>query len=104
MHQTSDFGRFFTHPVKLNPDTPRFHRAPTSEIEEPYRRSNSLVVRLSRARHRRGGNGRVFGWWINTNRNEEEALIAALLGHKVEDYDPENPYPRPDPEITDPYF
>lgn len=95
MPQTHDLGPYFVHRISLEPGTSVLHRAPTTEIEEPYRHSNSVVVRLFRRF------GVVFGRWRTINRTEEQALLMALAGHKVEDYDPENPYPRTDPAPED---
>jgi len=85
MPETHDLGPLFIHRVRLEPGTALLHRAPTNEIEEPYRRSNSVVVRLFRRF------GVVFGWWKHDpDRTEDEALLAALTvgaygGHDYED-------------------
>jgi hypothetical protein len=74
MPETHDLGPLFVHPVALERGTPVLHRAPTNEIEEPFRRSNSLVVRLFGTTK-----GWVFGWWKHDpDRTEDEALLAAL--------------------------
>lgn len=70
--QTHDFGRLFVHSINLDEKAPRLHTASTHEVDEPYRWSKSLVVRLWRSR------GLVLGWWRRIDRSEEEALIAAL--------------------------
>ena len=72
MPETHDALGFFTHTLKLKPKTKRLHRAPTNELDEPYRRSNSLVVRLW------GTQGLVFGRWRGTERTADEALREAL--------------------------
>jgi hypothetical protein len=70
----------FVHTQRLAPKSKRLHLAPTNELDEPFRRSNSLVVRL------RGSYGLVFGLWRRTYRTEDEALREALQG------DLEDPY------------
>jgi hypothetical protein len=73
--QTHDLGRVFTHAISLDPKSKRLHTAPTHEVDSPYRWSNSLVVRVWRSY------GFVLGWWRNTQRTEEQALLAALQAH-----------------------
>lgn len=72
MPETHDLGNLFVHAVALEPGTALVHRAPTNEIEEPFRHSKSVVVRLF------GRKGLVFGWWRDPDRTEDEALLAAL--------------------------
>lgn len=98
MPMTHDLGRLFVHKVALESDSPRLHTAVTTEIEEPYRRSNSLVVRLF------AEFGVVIGWWKqDPNRTEDEALLTALsLGaHGGHEYDEEDTLALLDPGSTD---
>lgn len=48
---------------------------PTHETDYPYRWSKSLVVRLPWTTY-----GLVLGWWRNTDRTEEEAILAGMSG------------------------
>jgi Icc-related predicted phosphoesterase len=80
MPQTRDLGRLFAHPIKLKPGTKRVHRAQTNELDEPYRQSNSLVIRFGRTK------GIVLGRWHHTERTADEALRDALQS------DLEDPY------------
>jgi hypothetical protein len=75
MPNTHDVGPFFAHTVNLKPGTPLVHRAPTDEIEPPYRRSNSVIVKIW------PGKGIVLGRWRNTWRNESDALYTAVQGY-----------------------
>lgn len=75
MPQTHGVGPFFVHAVNLRPHTPFLHTAPTDEIDAPYRRSHSLIVKIW------PGKGLVFGRWKNTWRNENEALYTAVQGY-----------------------
>jgi hypothetical protein len=75
MPETRDMGPFFAHTVNLQPGTPLFHRAPTDEIEPPYRRSNSLIIKIW------PGKGIVLGRWRQTYRKESDALYTALQGY-----------------------
>lgn len=75
MAQTHDgpFGLFW-HTVQLE-NAPRFHKAPTREIEWPYRISQSLVIA------RKDGRGLVLGRWRRNKKEEHEALLDTLKGH-----------------------
>jgi hypothetical protein len=75
MPNTHDLGAFFVHPVNLKPGTPFMHRAPTDEIEPPYRHSDSVIIKIW------PGKGLVLGHWQNTWRNESDALYTALQGY-----------------------
>lgn len=72
MAQTHDLGPFFFHTIDLKEDSPRFHRAQTHEVDEPFRISNSLVLRIF------GTYGIVLGRWRETDLDEESALIQAM--------------------------
>lgn len=74
MNDTLDVWRFFAHWISLTPGSPRFHRAPTQEMDDPYRRSNSLVVRLW------GERGLVLGRWRDTGYDEDTATLLGLGG------------------------
>lgn len=77
MPQTHDLGRFFAYRALLKKDAKRFQTAPTQEIDEPYRKATSLVVRLW------GQRGVILGWWRKSGLSEVEALTAAtqIPGH-----------------------
>jgi hypothetical protein len=75
MPETRDMGPLFAHTVNLQPGTPFVHRAPTDEIEPPYRRSNSVIIKIW------PGKGIVLGRWRNTWRSESDALYTALQGY-----------------------
>lgn len=79
MNDTLDVWRFFAHWISLDASSPRFHRAPTQEMDEPYRRSNSLVVRFW------GERGLVLGWWRDTGYTEDQATLQGLgvAGHEA---------------------
>jgi hypothetical protein len=80
MH-TRDIGRAFFHFVRVQPGSPIFHTAPTVEIEEPFRRSDSLVVRLPFRR------AIVLGWWEDTGWDADTALMEAVWGWGIDPYD-----------------
>jgi len=103
MPSVHECGPIFTHTVRLKPGTPFIHRAPTNEVEEPFRRSNSVIVNLFRR-------GLVIGFWRKTNREEDEALLDALFGTVIQEAAPleefasagvaravENPHPYGEP-------
>jgi hypothetical protein len=73
-NETHDLGKAFLQVIPLRRGTPVFHWADTRELEEPYRYSRSLIVRLR-------GTGIVLGWWQRTGMTEEEGLLAALDGY-----------------------
>jgi hypothetical protein len=75
MPNTHDIGAFFVHPINLQPGTPFMHRAPTDEIEPPYRCSNSRIIKIW------PGKGLVFGRWRHTGRTENAALLVAVQGY-----------------------
>lgn len=75
MPNTHDVGPFLAHTVNLKPGTPLVHRAPTDEIQPPYRRSNSVIVKIW------PGKGIVLGRWRHTWRNESDALYTAVQGY-----------------------
>jgi hypothetical protein len=75
MPNTHGVGPFFTHTLNLKPGAPFLHTAPTDEIEPPYRRSKSLIIKVW------AGKGIVLGRWRNTYRNENDALYTAIQGY-----------------------
>jgi hypothetical protein len=79
--QTTDIGRAFFHVIHVKRGTPTFHMADTVEIEAPYRRSRSLVIRLTFRR------ALVLGWWRDTSWSEEKALMEAVAGWGIDPYD-----------------
>jgi hypothetical protein len=79
MAETHGVGRFFWHPLRLLPETPWFHTSPTQETDAPFRRSTSLIIHLMPS-----GWGIALGWWRKTGFTEDEALLAATLGHETE--------------------
>lgn len=79
-YKTHDLGPLFVHGIKLRKDSPLVHTFPSHEMEEPYRRSNTLILRLPR-----GHRGVAIGWWRRTTRTEEQALLEALQGRKMTD-------------------
>lgn len=79
--QTRDFGRLFVHTLHLQPDAPRFHIAQSVSTDPPYRLGRPVVIRLFR------GFSVAIGWWMDTGWDEEEALMAAVIGYGVDPYD-----------------
>jgi hypothetical protein len=79
-YKTHDLGPLFAHKINLQKKSPLVHRFPSHEIEEPYRKSNSLILRLP-GTHR----GLVLGWWRSTTRTEEQTLLEALQGRQMTD-------------------
>jgi hypothetical protein len=75
MPETRDMGPFFAHTVNLKPGAPFLHTAPTDEIEPPYRRSNSVIIKIW------PGKGLVLGRWRHTYRSDDAALYTALQGY-----------------------
>lgn len=89
--QTHDIGRAFFHFIHVRPGTPLLHTAPTVEIEPPYRRSESLIIRLLPFRR-----ALVLGWWEDTEWDAEEALMEAVRGWGIDPYDDSSMH---DPEV-----
>lgn len=79
--KTHDAGRAFVHLIRIRPSTPPVHIGDTIEIEAPYRRSRSLIVRISWSR------ALVIGWWRDTSWDEEAALMAAVQAWGIDPYD-----------------
>lgn len=79
-YKTHDLGPFFVHKISLQKKSPIVHRFPSHELEEPYRKSNSLILRLPRTTR-----GAVIGWWQGTARTEEQTLLEALQGRQMTD-------------------
>ena len=79
-NQVKSVGPLFVHGIKLQKKSSLFHRYPSHEVEEPYRWSNSLIVRIPWLRQ-----GFVLGFWRSTERTEEQMLLAALEGRQMSD-------------------
>lgn len=79
MAKTYDIGPAFVQFIRLSKDAPIIHTAPTTEIEDPYRESNSLILRLPFRR------GIVLGWWQESGKDEFDALASAI-DYKVRGY------------------
>lgn len=79
-NQVKSVGPLFVHSIKLQKKSPIFHRYPSHEIEEPYRWSNSLIVRIPWSTY-----GFVLGFWRTTDRTEEQMLLEALEGRQMTD-------------------
>lgn len=77
-HETHELGRLFWHSIRLNKDSPIFHRYPTHEVDYPYRWANSLIIRLPGTSY-----GLVVGLWHSTDRTEEQTLLEALEGRSL---------------------
>lgn len=76
MAQTHDLpGGWFFHLVKVKPRTPLKHRAPTQEVDAPFRSSDSTVFRLWPLKI-----ALVAGKWYDSELDEEDALLLALDG------------------------
>jgi hypothetical protein len=79
MPVSRDLGQFFVMPIWVDASAPLAHRAPTREIEAPFRVSlRSIVLRLWPLRR-----ALVVGRWHPSGLSEEEALQAAVAGHEV---------------------
>lgn len=70
-----DLGPLFWHKIRLQKKSPLIHRFPSHEVEEPFRVSNSIVLRLPWA-----SRGIVVGWWRHSGHSEQEMLVAAMQG------------------------
>lgn len=79
-HKVHELGPLFVHSIKLQKKSAIFHRYPSHEVEEPYRWSNSLIVRIPWSSY-----GFVLGFWRTTDRTEEQMLLAALEGRQMTD-------------------
>lgn len=75
---THDIGTFFWHLIKLKKKSPIVHRFPSHEDEYPYRRSNSLILRLPGS-----SIGLVAGHWRPTGRTEEQMILDSLQGREI---------------------
>lgn len=77
MPDTKDLGRLFAYRALLRKDAKRIQTAPTQEIDPPFRRATSLVLRVW------GQHGVIVGWWRDSGMDETEALTAAtqIPGH-----------------------
>lgn len=78
-NETHGIGRFFFHSISLKKKSAIFHMSQTHEIDEPYRWSNSLVLRLPWTTR-----GLVLGWWRNTTRTEDDAILAGMQGRPID--------------------
>lgn len=77
--ETHEIWRLFFHSISLKKKSSLIHRYPTHEVDEPYRWSNSVILRLPGS-----SKGLTVGWWRNTGRTEEQALIDAMEGRKMD--------------------
>ena len=96
MPDTHALGPIFVQSIWLTEGAPVFHTAPTNELEEPYRKSKSLIVRIPFSRR-----AVVLGFWRKTERTEDEALAEAVnltqpregvgsyIGYDPESYEPQ---------------
>lgn len=78
-NETHGAWRFFWHTISLKQDGPIYHRYPTHEIDHPYRWANSHILRLPWS-----SKGLVLGWWRNTTRTEEQAILDAMEGRRMD--------------------
>lgn len=76
---THGIGKFFWHSISLRKGTDIVHRHPSHEADYPYRWSNSLILRFPGTTK-----GLVLGWWHETTRTEEQAILAALSGRGLD--------------------
>lgn len=81
MAQTKDIGRVFFYISRVQPGTPFVHTAVTVMIEKPFRRAQSVIIRLPRTR------ALIVGLWRDTGWGEERALMEAVSGWGVDPYD-----------------
>lgn len=77
-YKKHDIGPLFIHGIALKKKSPIIHRYPSHEVDEPYRWSNSLILRLPWS-----SVGLVMGLWRTTNRTEEQTLLDALQGRQM---------------------
>lgn len=81
MHYSKhDLGPLFVHRIRLQKKSPLLHRYPSHEMDEPFRWSNSLILRLPWSHQ-----GLVLGLWHSTDRTEEQTLLDALGGRQLSD-------------------
>lgn len=74
--------RVFFHSIWLNRNTPLLHVAETQEIQEPFRSTGSLIVKLPRATK-----GVAIGIWSEKGMSAEEGLLRAVTGQEPEQED-----------------
>lgn len=80
MPASRDFGRLFALTIKVTPEAGWIWRAPTFEIEPPFRVCNRcLLVRIKPFR-----TALVLGWWRDSGLGEEAALRQALSARVVD--------------------
>lgn len=79
-YETHSIGPLFVHGIKLQKKSSLVHVYPSHEMDEPYRWSNSLILRLPWLRQ-----GLVLGLWRSTSRTEEQAILQALAGRHMTD-------------------
>jgi hypothetical protein len=79
MPDTKDIGRLYFHGFRYPlRGTPRIDRASTNEVEHPYRRGNGWMLRVGRYW------AIAVGRWGTAERDEDEALLAALEGEEMD--------------------
>jgi hypothetical protein len=69
-------GKYFWHPINLEPDSQRVVYSTTHEQEPPYRIGLSIVLRIW------GHRGVVIGRWDGYHDDEDSALMAGLDAHE----------------------
>ncbi|WP_019629720.1 hypothetical protein [Actinomadura atramentaria] len=79
MPRTRGAGRLFFHTCPLSDQAPLIHRAPSWEVDYPFRAGRSIIVRWR-------GRGLVFGYW-KTPLDEDAALTRAIDAHQAEMFD-----------------
>jgi hypothetical protein len=65
--------RLFWHSVNVQWHTPPIWLAPEWEVEEPFRRGKTVILRYS------WGKSLVFGFWGKTGYDEADALLNATI-------------------------
>lgn len=80
MPASKDLGRLFALTIKVVPEAGWIWRAPTFEIEPPFRVCNRcLIVRVKPFR-----TALVLGWWRDSGLEEEAALRQALAARVID--------------------
>lgn len=78
VYTTHDLGPLFWHQIGLRKNSSIFHMFESHEPDPPYRWSKSLIIRLPFSTK-----GIVIGWWRKTDRTEEEAILAGMVGRDM---------------------
>lgn len=80
MPASKDLGRLFALTIKVNPDAGWLWRAPTFEIEPPFRICRRCVI----VRFKPFRTALVLGWWRDSGLEEDAALQQALSARVVD--------------------